>query len=62
MADFVISEIDQKLSRFHQHTPKTAAEQAEINKYQAIYAARDQVKLSNPKATPEANPWDQFNT
>lgn len=62
MADFVVSEIDQKLSRFCQHTPKTAAEQAEINKYRAVYAARDEIKLNNPKAEHKSDPWDQFNT
>ncbi len=50
-----ISAIDQHLRQFDQTHPKSASQQAEIAKYQRIYAQRDQT--TSPQ-DPQGHIWD----
>ncbi|MCB1828010.1 MAG: hypothetical protein KDH94_06250 [Coxiellaceae bacterium] len=46
-----VSEIDKKLAEFDQTHPKSASQQAEIDKHKRVYALRDNPTL--PKAEEE---------
>ena len=49
-----VSEIDQRLAEFDHTHPHSATQQAEINKYKAIYQKRDHL-ITIPKAK---DVWD----
>ena len=40
-----VSDIDLKLAKFNAENPKSAAQQTEFDKYQAIYKKRDNMQL-----------------
>ncbi|MCH9770480.1 MAG: hypothetical protein K0U12_06335 [Gammaproteobacteria bacterium] len=53
-----VSEIDRRLAEFDAAQPKSAAQQAEIDKYQAIHQLRDNAEA---ESQPQPNPnWDNF--
>jgi len=51
-----VSEIDKRLAEFHQTQPKTASEQAEIDKHAQVFALRDNPDISQEQ--PQDDLWD----